>query len=60
MNYVFLFFYNAVSTYLSFIGVNLTDSVDVNMITYIISYIIGILLFAAPIYIIYKIIRSIF
>lgn len=60
MDYVFLFFYNAVSTYLSFIGVNLTDSVDVNMITYVISYVIGILLFIAPIYIVYKIIRSIF
>lgn len=60
MDYVFLLFYNAVSTYLSGIGVNLTDSVDVNMITYIISYITGILLLAAPIYIVYKIIRSIF
>lgn len=60
MDYIFLFFYNAVSAYLNHIGVNLTNSVDVNTIIYIISFVMGILLSVFPIYIVYKIIRSIF
>ena len=60
MDHIFLFFYNAVTAYLTGIGINLTDSIDINILVYVISYILGVFLFALPIYIVYKIIRSVF